>query len=325
MPQQYYSGEADAKQAAKLAGLTEAQFEIVSGPKGFTYRKRKQYKKVQDAKLHVGKDPEKKIEDLSPTKVPDHPSIWKDPNGRFRWMDETEALSQESFETIEAAEKVLNQCIAAELAPKPTPLSDPVPIPGFVPGTQKEILPQTTQNDDSAAESPEDEEIVTLTEEKRMCPSCRRSIDTYVSGDNLRYIEHDDPTTSEGDTSVTVCNMSEEVVVPVVETGISSSELKPHEIAQIQNGSLERSTNEKVPAGLPHLKRSLIPNPSKTVWVVADQMITENPSVSRKEVIERCLGMRIAFHTARTQYQQWRQARRDSIKHAAEAPHIKID
>lgn len=272
MPQQHYPQEADAKQAAKLAGLTEEQFEVVSGPKGFTYRKRKLYKKVEKAKLHVG----------------------------------------------------------------PEPLPDPVPIPGFVPGTiivPSESLPEAPPKPDLTQKSAEIEEVVTLTAEKRICPECKVPVDTFISGDVLRYIEHTDTRVS---SRSWICNMSEEEVVAVVETGISVAEFKPHEIAQIQNAAqssaadeIYRQTHnergEKTSDALPHLKKSIIPNPSKTVWVIADEMITINPSVTRKEVIERCIGSGIAFYTARTQYQQWRQARKESIDHAAHAPTLKGD
>lgn len=295
MPQQHYPQEAEAKQAAKQAGLTEEQFEVVSGPKGFTYRKRKLYKKVDNAKLHVGKDPEAKVEPIH-TEVPGHPHIFREnATDRFRYSDETEAFSQESFETIETAEAALARYVS------------------WLNNGEGTWTGRLDSSHPHYSNLPKEDLPIKL--EKRMCPNCEESVDTYISGETLRYIEH--PFGSEDGS---VCNMSEEIVVNVPITGAPHSEFKTHELAQIENGVTEPSNGQT-----PHLHKSLIPNPSKTVWIVADEMIIENPSVTRKQVIERCLKMNIAFFTARTQYQQWKKAREESIDHAAHAPHIKID
>jgi hypothetical protein len=41
-------------------------------------------------------------------------------------------------------------------------------------------------------------------------------------------------------------------------------------------------------------------------------MSAANPAVTRKQVIEECTKRGIAFYTARTQYQQWLTATRES-------------
>jgi hypothetical protein len=67
------------------------------------------------------------------------------------------------------------------------------------------------------------------------------------------------------------------------------------------------------------LHKSTIESPTKTVWAVADQMLAANPNVTRKMVMAQCVSMGIAYWTARTQYQQWITAKRESDRNAAEA------
>jgi hypothetical protein len=64
----------------------------------------------------------------------------------------------------------------------------------------------------------------------------------------------------------------------------------------------EPSTNKKE---ISH--SSSIVRPCKRVWFIADEMIGK----SRKEVLEACQKEGIAFHTARTQYQQWSTVQRE--------------
>lgn len=65
--------------------------------------------------------------------------------------------------------------------------------------------------------------------------------------------------------------------------------------------------------------KSSVDSPTKLVWYIADEMTTKDPSVPRKKVIEECQRRGIAFYTARTQYQQWLTAKRESDRNAAEA------
>ena len=49
--------------------------------------------------------------------------------------------------------------------------------------------------------------------------------------------------------------------------------------------------------------KSGVSNPVQQVWAVADSM----PTAKRKEIIATCVEQGIAFFTARTQYQRWKQ------------------
>lgn len=64
------------------------------------------------------------------------------------------------------------------------------------------------------------------------------------------------------------------------------------------------------------LHKSTIESPTKTVWTVADKMLAKaekkGEKLSRKAVIEACIEMGIAYFTARTQYQCWSRAMKES-------------
>lgn len=86
----------------------------------------------------------------------------------------------------------------------------------------------------------------------------------------------------------------------------------------------ETAHNIKPKAKDTWLHRSLVDSdlgPTKYVWAVADEMLGANPKVTRKEVIAECERRGVAHWTARTQYQQWLTARRESERNAAEANH----
>jgi hypothetical protein len=55
------------------------------------------------------------------------------------------------------------------------------------------------------------------------------------------------------------------------------------------------------------LHKSQIENPVKQVRAIADSM----PGARRKDVVAACVAQGIAYFTARTQYQKWRQASRE--------------
>lgn len=57
------------------------------------------------------------------------------------------------------------------------------------------------------------------------------------------------------------------------------------------------------------LKKSSIQGPTKLVWNIANQMMNENPATTRKQILEKCQELGIAFYTARTQYQAWKKAK----------------
>lgn len=48
----HWSRDRDARRAARESGLKDDEFEVVKGPKGFTYRKKVKYVEVKEAKLH---------------------------------------------------------------------------------------------------------------------------------------------------------------------------------------------------------------------------------------------------------------------------------
>lgn len=57
---------------------------------------------------------------------------------------------------------------------------------------------------------------------------------------------------------------------------------------------------------------STVEKPTKRVWDIADEMVAKDPDVRRKDVIAECQARGVAFYTARTQYQLWFKARKDS-------------
>lgn len=63
---------------------------------------------------------------------------------------------------------------------------------------------------------------------------------------------------------------------------------------------------------------STIERPTKAVWHIADEMSAANPQVRRKDVIAECVRRGIAFYTARTQYQQWLQVKKEMAEREAQ-------
>lgn len=53
------------------------------------------------------------------------------------------------------------------------------------------------------------------------------------------------------------------------------------------------------------------------VWDIAEQMLKDNPSVKRKAILEACTEKGIAYYTARTQYQKYRETVRNDMATAA--------
>ena len=60
----------------------------------------------------------------------------------------------------------------------------------------------------------------------------------------------------------------------------------------------------------PILRKSEIESPCAVVWTLADTMT----DARRKDVIAAAVAKGVAFYTARTQYQLWRQASKASAK-----------
>lgn len=79
--------------------------------------------------------------------------------------------------------------------------------------------------------------------------------------------------------------------------------------AQTPSGKRDRWPERK--------KRSTIANPVQFVHELADAMISRDPTVRRKDVIEAAIDAGVAGYTARTQYQEWYKNRRESQRQAA--------
>ena len=63
---------------------------------------------------------------------------------------------------------------------------------------------------------------------------------------------------------------------------------------------------------IPQVNKSSIERPTKAVWDIAEELTEKDPSIRRKDVIAECVARGIAYYTARTQYQQWLTATRNS-------------
>lgn len=79
---------------------------------------------------------------------------------------------------------------------------------------------------------------------------------------------------------------------------------------------VKKATTTKAGAKKEH---STAERPCKKVWFIADDMITANPEVKRKEILEACAKAGIAFYTARTQYHQWLGVRKEMAEREAAA------
>lgn len=58
-------------------------------------------------------------------------------------------------------------------------------------------------------------------------------------------------------------------------------------------------------------------HPCKLVWIIASALVEANPNIRRKEVLAACVERGVAYYTARTQYQQYRQVRKEEEAAAA--------
>lgn len=65
------------------------------------------------------------------------------------------------------------------------------------------------------------------------------------------------------------------------------------------------------------VRASVVVRPVKLVHAIAAGMYAADPAVTRKVVIAACVAQGIATHTARTQYQVWFQAQRNTNATAA--------
>ncbi len=74
--------------------------------------------------------------------------------------------------------------------------------------------------------------------------------------------------------------------------------------AQNTDAPADEPQQEEAPAPVVKARNaSTVESPVKRVWAIADSM----PDAKRKDVIAACVEEGIAFFTARTQYQKWKQ------------------
>lgn len=73
---------------------------------------------------------------------------------------------------------------------------------------------------------------------------------------------------------------------------------------KVEAPKVEKVIKEKTPI----VHKSTIGSPCKVVWDIAEQM----EGAKRKDIIEECVKQGIAFYTARTQYQKYREAMKNS-------------
>lgn len=74
--------------------------------------------------------------------------------------------------------------------------------------------------------------------------------------------------------------------------------------AQNPDAPADEPQPEEAPAPVVKTRNaSTVESPVKRVWAIADSM----PDAKRKDVIAACVEEGIAFFTARTQYQKWKQ------------------
>ena len=65
------------------------------------------------------------------------------------------------------------------------------------------------------------------------------------------------------------------------------------------------------------LHASSIESPCKAVWEIADEMKLSNPTAKRAVILAECVSRGIAYYTARTQYQQWREVQKEMAEREA--------
>lgn len=66
-------------------------------------------------------------------------------------------------------------------------------------------------------------------------------------------------------------------------------------------------------------RKSSVSSPVKFVWELAEAMTKQDPTMRRKDIIAAAIANGVAGYTARTQYQAWYTAKRESARAAARA------
>ena len=145
-----------------------------------------------------------------------------------------------------------------------------------------------------------------------------------VTHDELAEVEAEIRSAEEADAAAVAAEEAPELQVVATETvteqPVELDKVDPlPEPTPVQEAPKAEATPvaEAPKAEVERLKKSTIDSPTKTVWAIADEMIAANPNVRRKDVIAAAVAKGIAFYTARTQYQQWLTARKESEANAA--------
>jgi hypothetical protein len=104
-------------------------------------------------------------------------------------------------------------------------------------------------------------------------------------------------------------------VVASVPSDVKVEAVEQAKVPPLPIVKVEAVEQAKVPP-LPIVKKSSAESPSKLVWEIADTMTADDPKVRRCDVIRACVEKHgIATHTARTQYQRWFEAKKESAQH----------
>lgn len=78
------------------------------------------------------------------------------------------------------------------------------------------------------------------------------------------------------------------------------------EIVETEGGRWVVTKNEMLTNDFEILRKSLVDSPCRLVFEIASKMHAEsNGKVRRKDVIQKCVDLGVAYYTARTQYQNW--------------------
>lgn len=106
---------------------------------------------------------------------------------------------------------------------------------------------------------------------------------------------------------------------PPPQTNSDSKEITPALEVNLPPPSLPIPESSTLKAELPQEKvvhESTVKNPTKLVWNIADQMLNRaretNCKTTRRIIMDECIKQGVATYTARTQFQQWLVANRNS-------------
>lgn len=199
---------------------------------------------------------------------------------------------------------------------------------------QMENSPQKVK----ASEPPKPPEPPKPEPKKVKCPHCElvfKDTSTGTAEKNLEsHIERKHPVViDEPKKELRVVDTTDPVQAAAYQEEIKAAVPAPSapegDVKSATSGQPSRTVTSNAPRGAPVTKipswaqaapkKSQVELPTKVVWHIADEMTAANPEVPRKTVIQECVRRGIAYYTARTQYQQWLTAKRESDANAAKA------